>query len=388
LAGIVLLLLTGRSKWAAPLGALVLATMLGCSLFLYQRHFYQSPTYDLEAASRYMRTLPPGSVVMGQEAPRLTLETPFKALMAYENWFNDEDPFVRYGPTHLLVLNRFGGAELAWIKKKFPETVRGLVKVQDFPVWDTTVTLYQVPGTPPQAQGRALETPFPVTDEWGNAREYRLFWPSRATASTPLLVYFHGVVSPEFKSVKSLKNYTGSPVEETGLIPFCAEREIALLVPEARYEYRFLGRLSKGWLIEKEVDGIEKIIDTVVERYPIDRGRIFLAGISAGAVLSHNLANRRPRFYSAILSHSQAYVSADGVVLHPAEKGPRFGVVFCYNLGDYKNLISFCEESERVYREDGYRTALLRDLPPRGHAWSSSSNGRFWELLNSLGQEP
>lgn len=149
LAGIFLLFLTGRPKRTAPLGALVLAIMLGCSLFLYQRHFYERPTYNLEAASRFMRTLPPGSLVMGQEAPRLTLETPFQALMAYENWFNDEETFARYKPTHLLVLNRFGGAELGWIRRKFPETVRSLVKVRDFPVWDTTVTLYRLPESLP-----------------------------------------------------------------------------------------------------------------------------------------------------------------------------------------------------------------------------------------------
>lgn len=233
--------------------------------------------------------------------------------------------------------------------------------------------------------GRVLETPCAVTDDSGNAREYRLFLPG-GKGRFPMLIYFHGVISPEFKRIPSLKDYTGSPVEETGLIPFCREQGIALLVPKARYEYTFLKCRSVGWLTEKEIDGVEKIIDTTVERYPVDRGRIYLAGISAGAVFSHELANRRPRFYSAVLSHSQAYVSPEGVVLRPAEKGPRFGVVFCYNEGDYKNLIAFCVASERIYREDGYRTKLLRDLPPRGHAWSSSNNALFWKLLRSLGQ--
>jgi len=240
----------------------------------------------------------------------------------------------------------------------------------------------------PSDPEKPLETPFPVTDEWGNSRDYRLYLPDSSKSPFPLLVYFHGVISPDFKKIAGLKNYTGSPIEETGLIPFCRDQRIALLVPEAKYEYTFLRRRSKGWLIEKETDGVEKIIDTVVERYPINRGRIYLAGISAGAVFSHHLANRRPRFYSAILSHSQAYVSPEGVVLRPVEQGPRFGVVFCYNIGDYKNLIAFCEESERIYREDGYRTILLRDLPPRGHAWSSPNNARFWKLLQSLGQKP
>ncbi len=240
-------------------------------------------------------------------------------------------------------------------------------------------------GTP--RAGRVLETPFAVTDDSGNAREYRLFLPGKK-GRVPLMLYFHGVISPEFKRIPSLRNYTGSPVEETGLIPFCREQGIALLVPKARYEYTFLRCRSTGWLTEKEIDGVEKIIDTVVAHYPVDRGRIYLAGISAGAVFSHYLANRRPRFYSAVLSHSQAYVSPEGVVLRPAEKGPRFGVVFCYNEGDYKNLIAFCLESERIYREDGYRTTLLRDLPPRGHAWSTPNNALFWKLLRSLGQNP
>jgi hypothetical protein len=235
--------------------------------------------------------------------------------------------------------------------------------------------------------GQVLETPYAVTDDAGNAREYRLFLPG-GKSRVPLMIYFHGVISPEFKRIPSLKSYTGSPVEETALIPFCREQGIALLVPKARYEYTFLKCRSTGWLTEKEIDGVEKIIDTVVERYPVDLGGIYLAGISAGAVFSHDLANRRPRFYSAVLSHSQAYVSPEGVVLRPAEKGPRFGVVFCYNEGDYKNLIAFCVESERIYRDDGYRTTLLRDLPPQGHAWSSSNNALFWRLLQSLGQRP
>jgi hypothetical protein len=238
-----------------------------------------------------------------------------------------------------------------------------------------------------RSAGQVLETPYAVTDDSGNAREYRLFLPARK-GRIPLMIYFHGVISPEFKRIPSLKNYTGSPVEETGLIPFCREQGIALLVPKARYEYTFLKCRSAGWLTEKEIDGVEKIIDAVVAHYPVDRGRIYLAGISAGAVFSHYLANRRPRFYDAVLSHSQAYVSPEGVVLRPGERGPRFGVVFCYNEGDYKNLIAFCVESERIYREDGYRTTLLRDLPPRGHAWSSSNNALFWKLLRSLGQAP
>ena len=149
LVGVVFYFITARQKWKTPLEILALAVMMGSSLFLFYRNFYQNPTYDLEAASRYLQTLPPDSVVMGQEAPRLTLETRLKALMAYENWFNDQDPFVRYKPTHLLVLNRFGDAELRWIMRRYSETARGFREIRKFRVWDTTLTLYSVPESPP-----------------------------------------------------------------------------------------------------------------------------------------------------------------------------------------------------------------------------------------------
>jgi pimeloyl-ACP methyl ester carboxylesterase len=243
------------------------------------------------------------------------------------------------------------------------------------------------PSCGPSRTAHVLETPYPVIDDSGNSRSYRLFLPAAGGDRQPLLVYFHGVISPCFKKIPGLKNYTGSPVEETGLIDFCRARGIILLVPTARYEYIFLRCVSVGWLIEKEIDGVEKIIDTVIARYSVDSDRVFLAGLSAGAGICHYLANRRPRFYSAIISHSQAYVNQAGEAIPPVEKGPQFGVVFCYNSGDYQNLIRICIDSEHLYRENGYRTILLRDLPPSGHAWSSANNGRFWKLLKRLGRK-
>ncbi|HOW44599.1 MAG TPA: PHB depolymerase family esterase [Candidatus Aminicenantes bacterium] len=236
--------------------------------------------------------------------------------------------------------------------------------------------------TPP---ARELRTPYPVRDAAGNARTYRLFLPP-AAGRRPLLAYFHGVLSPEFKRIRSLRRYTGSPVEETGLVEFCRERGIILLVPDALYGYTFLNCPARGWVVGKEADGIEKVIDTVIANQPVDRNEVFLAGLSAGAGLCHHLANRRPDFYRGIISHSQAYVDAAGRPLPPREPGPRFGVVFAFNEGDYANLIRLCVESEALYRGSGYRTVLLSDLPPRGHAWSATNNARFWELLNRLGR--
>jgi len=237
------------------------------------------------------------------------------------------------------------------------------------------------------ASYQILKTPYPVVDRFGKNRSYQIFIPAEIQAQLPLLVYFHGVRSAEFKSIPALSNYTGSPVEETGLIGFCRINRIILLAPEPAYSYTFLDKISKGWLpFEKEMDGIEKLIDLVVKKYPIDQNKIFLAGISAGAGFCHQLANKRPDFYNAILSHSQGYVDEKGRILIPKVPGPQFGVLFCYTRGDYKNIIDITTNSEKKYRSLGYRTLLLKDLPPRTHRWSNGSNRRLWRYLQKVGR--
>ena len=248
--------------------------------------------------------------------------------------------------------------------------------------------IFPIPGCRRQDTVKVLQTPHQIVDRLGNHRSYRLFLPRAEKKQLPLLVYFHGVLSEGFKKIPTLKKYTGAPVEETGLIPFCRANGIALLVPDALYEYRFLNCTSKGWVIEKEMDGIEKTIDSVIIHYPISKQQVYLAGLSAGAVFCHFLANRRPYFYNGIVSHSQAYASDQGTILEPAVKGPQFGVIFAYNKKDYEQLIAFCIESEEKYRQAGYRTALLRDLLPPWHQWSAENNRRFWRLLQKLGRRP
>lgn len=248
--------------------------------------------------------------------------------------------------------------------------------------------IFLISGCRQQESAKILNTPHSIVDSLGNKRTYRLFLPRPEKKQLPLLVYFHGVLSEGFKNIPTLKKYSGAPVEETGLIPFCRTNGIALLVPDALYEYRFLNCVSKGWVIGKEMDGIEKIIDSVILSYPISKQKIYLAGLSAGAVFCHFLANRRPFFYNGIISHSQAYVSDQGTILEPAVKGPQFGVIFAYNKKDYKQLITFCIKSEEKYRQAGYRTALLKDLSPPWHQWSAENNRRFWRLLQKLERRP
>lgn len=234
---------------------------------------------------------------------------------------------------------------------------------------------------------RILDTPYQIIDQWGESRVYKLYLPPARTR-IPLLVYFHGVMSPGFKDIPTLSQYTGSPVEETGLVEFCRQNHIILLVPRPAYTYTFLNRQASGWLpFERETDGVEKMIDRIVEKYPVSVEEVYLAGISAGAGFCHHLANHRPGYYRAILSHSQGYVSEDNNLLKPKIPGPQFGVVFGYTRGDYDNLVDICVRSERIYRQSGYRTVLLKNLAPLNHSWDRESNRRFWRYLQKVGRD-
>ncbi len=226
---------------------------------------------------------------------------------------------------------------------------------------------------------------FLIKDKAGKIRHFSLYYPCRGVNSkTKLLVYFHGVLSDEFKDIPSLKDYTGSPVGETELINYCRGNNFLLLVPKPSYSFKFLNCNAHGWSpFDKETDGVEKLIDKVALQYKVNSKDIYLAGISAGAVFAHHLANKRPQSYGAVLSHSQAYTDENSQLLTPAKDG-KFVVLFAYTKGDYANLKELCEKSFKLYEDSGYKTGIIRDLPPLNHSWSFSSNRLFLRAIDNL----
>ncbi|MGQ9673776.1 MAG: ArnT family glycosyltransferase [Candidatus Aminicenantales bacterium] len=144
LAGVFFIWLERNGRWKKKVSLFIFIVIAFASLFVYYFQFFKNPSYQLESAAARLRLLPPGTVIMGNEAPRLALETHFRFFVAFEGWFNDEDPFGIHHPTHLLVLDKFWGGELAWIQRRFPDIARRLRLHRRFSIWDTTVSLYKV----------------------------------------------------------------------------------------------------------------------------------------------------------------------------------------------------------------------------------------------------
>jgi len=132
----------GRHETASSV--FIAAALAASSFTVYYTQFYRRPVYQVQTAANSLRQLPPGSIIMGNEAPRLALETEFRLFPAFEGWFNDEDPFRKQRPTHLLTLDKYWGGELVWIRKLFPEIAANLRLIHRYPLWDTTISLYQV----------------------------------------------------------------------------------------------------------------------------------------------------------------------------------------------------------------------------------------------------
>ncbi len=104
-----------RIATASVFGVLALS-----SLTVYYAQFYKKPVYQLQGISNSLSQLPPDSVIMGNEAPRLALETGFRNFPAFEGWFNDQDPFRRQRPTHLLTLDKYWGGRNQMDQKALP----------------------------------------------------------------------------------------------------------------------------------------------------------------------------------------------------------------------------------------------------------------------------
>ena len=102
-------------------------------------------TYDvLESSRKLAGILPAGSVIGGQWAPQLVLETPFRAIPVWKGFVNWDNPFERYGITHMLSWEYSLGNELDMQKKWFPEVMSQAEKLDTFVIKNSPVTLWRV----------------------------------------------------------------------------------------------------------------------------------------------------------------------------------------------------------------------------------------------------
>jgi hypothetical protein len=122
-------------------------SLVFCILFqsaiVGQRLFYRS--YDVLETSRDLAEfLPDNSVLAGQWAPQLVLETPFRAVPIWKNFVNWDNPFEEYGVTHILSWEYPLGNELEHHQNWFPEYMNQARFLKTYNVKNSIVSLRKV----------------------------------------------------------------------------------------------------------------------------------------------------------------------------------------------------------------------------------------------------
>jgi len=98
----------------------------------------------METSTTLAEILPVKSVLAGQWAPELVMETPFRAVPVWKEFVNWEDPFRKYGITHILSWEYQLGNELDKQKEWFPEVMRNARLIQTFHIKNSDVSLWEI----------------------------------------------------------------------------------------------------------------------------------------------------------------------------------------------------------------------------------------------------
>ena len=130
-------------------------------------------------------------------------------------------------------------------------------------------------------------------------RTYKIVTPSHQGQNKPLLVLLHGC-----------KQSADVIIKGTGLDKEAEKRNFIILAPEqgfysnADHCWNWFFPRQQMRHPQNEMGEIISAIDLLSSHYPIDRGRIFVAGLSAGGAMAENLAVCYPDYFTGLAVHS------------------------------------------------------------------------------------
>jgi len=132
----------------------------------------------------------------------------------------------------------------------------------------------------------------------GAVMPYRLFVPDTASAGPlPLVVYLHGGGAAGTDNVRQL--FLGNAVG-TRLFasPDLQARHRAFVaVPQAPTTHRWYALTSDS--LSRYGQLVVELVETLIDRYPIDPDRVYLTGLSRGGRGTWDIARKRPDLFAA-----------------------------------------------------------------------------------------
>ena len=214
----------------------------------------------------------------------------------------------------------------------------------------------------------------------GTEREYKIYVPKDLGAKRPLLISCHGM--------------NQDAAYQMGML------DIESVADTAKFVTVFPEGISKSWDItgNRDINFILAIIDEMVEKYDIDRGRVYLSGFSMGGMFTYHAMNK-------IADRIAAFAPISGYPMGGATASPNVRPIpIIHTHGTSDDVVTFanvqknlnvwikhngCPETAEVtkrYRNAAHITrhvwgpgnddveVVLMEMANKGH-WISNDNG-------------
>jgi poly(3-hydroxybutyrate) depolymerase len=197
----------------------------------------------------------------------------------------------------------------------------------------------------------------------GLKRNYSLFAPPAAAATgAPLLVLLHG----------SFGNGAGIV---SSWIPVAQQEGIVLAGPDARER--------EAWQLR--ADGpkfIRALIDDVATKHSIDRSRIYLFGVSGGAVYSLTLSMLESQLFAATAVHAGAWRAPNEFRAVPYAHRKIPIAIFVGDRDEYFPVFAV-RKTQKALEKAGH-TVSVTVIPGHRHAYgevAAEVNRSAWEFM-------
>ena len=214
----------------------------------------------------------------------------------------------------------------------------------------------------------------------GTEREYKIYVPKDLGAKRPLLISCHGM--------------NQDAAYQMGML------DIQSVADTAKFVTVFPEGISKSWDItgNRDINFMLAIIDEMVEKYDIDRGRVYLSGFSMGGMFTYHAMNK-------IADRIAAFAPISGYPMGGATASPNVRPIpIIHTHGTSDDVVTFanvqknlnvwikhngCPETAEVtkrYRNAAHITrhvwgpgnddveVVLMEMANKGH-WISNDNG-------------
>lgn len=194
-------------------------------------------------------------------------------------------------------------------------------------------------------------------------RNFRIVVPHETIQPTPVVFAFHGIGD----SPDSMAAYSR-------LDRLAARSGFILVYPAAQNSMWATTNIDLSNLDSNpDVRFFDKLLNHLTSVYEIDRGRIYLIGMSNGSTFAQLLATARSNEIAAVVAHSGSRLN------DLPERPSKLPIMLVVGANDLE--CTTMETDAEEYRRRGHAVEFVT-VPRLAHAWSPRHNSDMWRFLS------